>query len=194
MSTPPGPQVPPPPSGWAPQPPRPPRPPGGPWRLVRREEGKLLGGVTTGVADAFGIDVTVVRVLWVIATIASFGLGVAAYAICWIAFPSDRHPAPISQVHLRSPGYVVGLILIGIGLLITFGQLLALAPYHRRFGAVAWALVLIGGGLAVLLMRHPDNDDEAAGETHVSGAPEAHAPSPIVPDRSEERRVGKECS
>jgi phage shock protein PspC (stress-responsive transcriptional regulator) len=175
MSTPPGPQVPPPPFGWAPPPPPPPRPPRGPWRLVRREHGKLLGGVTTGVAAAFGIDVMVVRVVWVIATIASFGLGVAAYAICWIAFPSDEHPAPIGQVRLRSPGHIVGLVLIGIGLLITFGQLLSLAPYHRRFGAVAWALVLIGGGLAVLLMRHPDHDDDPA-TTHAEAPPTPTAP------------------
>src|SRR3954449_11431177 len=48
--------------GAPPPPPRPPR--RAPWRFVRREDGKWLAGVTTGMADAFGIDVTVVRGLW----------------------------------------------------------------------------------------------------------------------------------
>jgi phage shock protein PspC (stress-responsive transcriptional regulator) len=73
----------------APPPPPPGRPP---WRFQRREHGKLLAGVTTGMADAFHIDVTVVRVIWAVVTIASGGLGVAAYGICWLAFPSDRSP------------------------------------------------------------------------------------------------------
>src|SRR3954471_10678230 len=83
-------------SGYGP-PPQPPRPPRrAPWRFVRREDGKLLAGVTTGVADAFGIDVMVVRVIWVIVTLFSGGLGIVAYGICWAAFPSDQHPAPIT--------------------------------------------------------------------------------------------------
>src|ERR1700690_3158011 len=89
-------------SSYGPGSPPPRRPRRQPWRFVRRERGKVLAGVTTGLADAFNIDVTVVRVIWVIATIASFGLGVALYGICWLAFPSDVHPAPITELpHLR---------------------------------------------------------------------------------------------
>src|SRR5690348_5830261 len=94
----------------------PPAPPRAPRRYVRRDRGKWLAGVATGMADAFGIDVTVVRVLWVIVTLASFGVGVAAYALFWIAFPSEAHPAPISRFgHMRewSSGYVIGLVLLG---------------------------------------------------------------------------------
>ena len=80
-----------------PPPPPPPAPPRAPRRYVRREEGKWLAGVCTGMADAFGIDVTVVRVLWVIVALGSFGVGVAAYALFWFAFPSEVHPAPISR-------------------------------------------------------------------------------------------------
>lgn len=143
--------------------PPPPPPPGRPpWRFVRRERGKMIAGVTTGMADAFHIDVTVVRVIWVVVTVASAGLGLAAYAICWLAFPSELNPAPLAQIRharYRGNGYIVGVVLLGIGALIVFGQLLATRPF-RHFGALAWAIILIGGGLAVLFLRHPDDDDE----------------------------------
>jgi phage shock protein PspC (stress-responsive transcriptional regulator) len=129
---------------------------------VRRDRGKWVAGVATGMSDSFGIDVTVVRVLWVIVVLASFGVGVAAYALFWFAFPSEYHPAPISRFgHMRdwSKGYVVGMVLLGIGLVIVLGNLLALQPYHH-FGAFAWATLLIGGGAAVLLLRNPDEHDD----------------------------------
>jgi phage shock protein PspC (stress-responsive transcriptional regulator) len=154
-------------SGYAP--PSPPRPPHrAPWRFVRREDGKLIAGVTTGLADAFGIDVMVVRVLWVIATIFSGGLGIAAYAICWVAFPSDVHPAPITQIHRvrhRSAGYIVGVALLAIGAVVVVGQLVALRPM-RNAGGFVWAAFLIGGGVAILFLRnhdgveHDDREDD----------------------------------
>jgi phage shock protein PspC (stress-responsive transcriptional regulator) len=144
-------------------PPLPPRaPPRAPRRYVRREEGKWLAGVCTGMADAFGVDVTVVRVLWVIVALGSFGVGVAAYALFWFAFPSEVHPAPISRfAHMKewNSGYVIGLVLIGIGAIVVFGWLLSVQPYHH-FGAFAWATLLIGGGAAILLLRNPDEPDE----------------------------------
>jgi len=148
--------------GTPPPPPPPPAPPRAPRRYVRREEGKWLAGVCTGMADAFGIDVTVVRVLWVIVALGSFGVGVAAYALFWFAFPSEVHPAPISRfAHMKewNSGYIVGLVLIGIGAVVVFGWLLSLQPYHH-FGAFAWATLLIGGGAAILLLRNPDDQDE----------------------------------
>jgi phage shock protein PspC (stress-responsive transcriptional regulator) len=142
-------------------------PPRAPWRFVRRERGKLIAGVTTGMADAFHIDVVVMRVIWVVAAVASFGLGVAAYAICWIAFPSDQHPAPITEIrhHRHTAGFVAGLALLGLGLVIVFSE--AVPPF-RHGGDVAWATVLIGGGLAVLFLRHPEDDQYRGGAPPVA--------------------------
>ena len=78
-------------------------------------------------------------------TIASFGLGVAAYAICWLAFPSDEHPAPLSEIRhdprgrAAHAGFVVGLVLLGIGLdhrVRPAGR----GPF-RHGGSVVWATV-----------------------------------------------------
>src|SRR3954447_11532763 len=134
----------------------PPAPPRAPWRFQRRERGRMIAGVATGMADAFHTDVVVVRVLWVVAAIATVGVAVAAYGICWLAFPSEREDAPLSQIRRRhgesNAGFVVGLALLALGALLVVGRL------SRPFGngaGVGWALVLIAAGLAVLFLRHP---------------------------------------
>jgi phage shock protein PspC (stress-responsive transcriptional regulator) len=120
----------------------------------------MIAGVATGTADAFHIDVVVIRVLWVVAAVATFGVAVAAYGICWLAFPSEREDAPLSQIRQRrgdsNAGFVVGLVLLGLGSLFVLGQLSR--PFDHSRG-VGWALVLIAAGLAVLFLRHPDRDD-----------------------------------
>jgi signal transduction histidine kinase/phage shock protein PspC (stress-responsive transcriptional regulator) len=59
-------------------------------RAVRSADDRLLGGVAAGLADHLGVDVLLVRGIFVIAT-ALGGLGVALYAGLWMTLPSDAH-------------------------------------------------------------------------------------------------------
>ncbi|MEP6685122.1 MAG: PspC domain-containing protein [Parafilimonas sp.] len=56
-------------------------------RLFRDENHKLIGGVCAGLANHFGVDLLVVRVLFVLFTLA-FGFGFVVYLILWVAIPS----------------------------------------------------------------------------------------------------------
>jgi phage shock protein PspC (stress-responsive transcriptional regulator) len=56
-------------------------------KLYRSRTQKMIGGVCGGLAEYFEIDVSVVRVLWVIGTLLSIGLGVLAYLVMLIVFP-----------------------------------------------------------------------------------------------------------
>jgi len=56
-------------------------------KLYRNENDKVIGGVCSGLADYFGIDVAVIRIVFVILAI-SFGFGILPYIILWIAVPS----------------------------------------------------------------------------------------------------------
>ena len=62
--------------------------PAGPKRLYRDENHKLVGGVCSGVANYFGIDIVVVRIVFLILLL-SFGVGFVTYLILWIAVPSS---------------------------------------------------------------------------------------------------------
>jgi len=59
-----------------------------PERFYRDENNKLLGGVCAGLANYFGIDKLVVRILFIIFTF-GFGFGFIAYLILWVAIPSS---------------------------------------------------------------------------------------------------------
>lgn len=60
-------------------------------KLYRIEEGKKLLGVCGGFAEYFNIDPTLVRLIWVLISLAA-GCGLLAYIICGLIMP------PKSQV------------------------------------------------------------------------------------------------
>nr|WP_127819271.1 PspC domain-containing protein [Microbacterium sp. CPCC 204701] len=57
--------------------------------LVRPQRGRWIAGVCAAVAARFGWNVTLVRILTVIAVI-FFGLSLWAYILLWIVIPSER--------------------------------------------------------------------------------------------------------
>jgi phage shock protein C len=56
-------------------------------RLTRRSHDKMVAGVCGGVADHFGIDANLVRLLLVAAVIFGFGTGIVLYVAGWILMP-----------------------------------------------------------------------------------------------------------
>ena len=56
-------------------------------KLQRNEQDKMLAGVCSGLAEYFDVDVTWIRIAFVVATMAGFS-GVLAYIILWIAVPA----------------------------------------------------------------------------------------------------------
>ena len=59
-----------------------------PKRLYRSKKDKIIGGVCGGIAEYFGIDPVIVRV---IAGVLAFmgGSGILAYIIAWIIIPQN---------------------------------------------------------------------------------------------------------
>ena len=55
--------------------------------FYRINKNKMIAGVCTGLAHYFNMDVTLIRLLWVFATLASGGLAIIAYIIAIIVFP-----------------------------------------------------------------------------------------------------------
>jgi len=69
-----------------------------PRRLYRIAEGKLLGGVCTGLAAYFGIDVVWVRALWVLMTLFT-GVWLLVYVAALFIVPKADTPAERAQAH-----------------------------------------------------------------------------------------------
>jgi phage shock protein PspC (stress-responsive transcriptional regulator) len=62
-------------------------------RVVRPQADKKIAGVCAGLAKYFELDVTAVRLLWVVLTIypGAIILGVIAYAVAWFIIPAEPH-------------------------------------------------------------------------------------------------------
>lgn len=58
-------------------------------RLYRSRKDTFLSGVCGGIAEYFNVDVSLVRIGWVIATLATGGLGLIAYIIAAVVVPVD---------------------------------------------------------------------------------------------------------
>lgn len=62
-------------------------------RLFRNEYDKVVAGVSSGVAEYMEVDVTIIRLLFVLSTIFLVGTGVLVYLILWIVVPVNNDPA-----------------------------------------------------------------------------------------------------
>lgn len=61
-------------------------------KLYRNEHDKAVAGVASGLADYMQIDVTIVRLLFVLSTIFLAGSGILAYIVLWIVAPVNNDP------------------------------------------------------------------------------------------------------
>jgi phage shock protein C len=58
-------------------------------RLVRPKEGRMIGGVAAAFANYLNIDVTLVRIIWVLLLLPGGLPGFLPYVICWIMIPAE---------------------------------------------------------------------------------------------------------
>src|ERR1041384_4402122 len=72
-----------------------------PERLVRIRTGKKIAGVCAGFARYLGVDVTLVRIVWLVFALTA-GVGFIAYIVAWIAMPLEDDP---TQTHSEIQRY-----------------------------------------------------------------------------------------
>jgi phage shock protein C len=57
-------------------------------RLVRPRAGRKIAGVCLGFAEYFDLDVTLVRLVWLVVALMT-GVGLLAYPVAWIVMPEE---------------------------------------------------------------------------------------------------------
>ncbi|MFN8488387.1 MAG: PspC domain-containing protein [Caldilineaceae bacterium] len=126
--------------------------------LFRHPTDKLVGGVCGGLADYFGFDPTLVRILWVVMTLVTSGGGFLAYLALWLLLPvgtvqmGQQRPAALElNERSLSRAAVVLMTLGGLWLLANLGILPWLWGFFwgilRLF---FWPALLIGAGYLLL--------------------------------------------
>ncbi len=141
-------------------------------KLQRNEQEKMLAGVCAGLADYFDIDVTWVRIAFVVAVLAGFS-GLLIYVILWIVLPAKPYapnygqfnadykvydgkselnpnqPTPFPPVKKSGNGRVIaGLIFILFGAFFLLNEF-NIIPYWFDFGKL-WPFVFIIPGILMI--------------------------------------------
>ncbi len=65
--------------------------------LVRDTNNKMIWGVASGIADYVNIDPVIVRLIFVLLTIATHGFGLLVYVVLAVLMPAE--PAPAAKVN-----------------------------------------------------------------------------------------------
>ena len=73
-------------------------------KLVRPRLGRKVAGVCLGFSEYFDLDVTLVRVVWLITAFMT-GFGFVAYLVAWIVMPEEPRllPAPVNAQPATNP-------------------------------------------------------------------------------------------
>jgi phage shock protein C len=66
-------------------------------QLMRSERDRVIAGVAGGIAEHYGLDPTLIRVVWALSLLFG-GLGLLAYVILWIVLPSGTPTPPAVQL------------------------------------------------------------------------------------------------
>ncbi|NLG84445.1 MAG: PspC domain-containing protein [Firmicutes bacterium] len=147
--------------------------------LYRDERHRFLAGVCGGLATAWGLDLTLTRVAWVILGLASPWFALGLYLVAWFTLPFK---ASHTGLEMGPPlweegrlGRLIGGLLVGLGLYYLLEEL-TLGACGRFLGELRrylWPIFFFTlGGLLLL----PGKEDEASpgGAEGVSHLPEGH--------------------
>lgn len=63
-------------------------------KLYLSDKDRKIAGVCGGLAEYFGIDSTIVRILWALAIMVSYGTGFILYLVFWLIVPRERNILP----------------------------------------------------------------------------------------------------
>jgi phage shock protein PspC (stress-responsive transcriptional regulator) len=119
-------------------------------RLRRSATDRFLGGVAGGIAATYGIDPIIVRVAFVVASMFG-GSGIIAYLVLWAVLPVDDGSMALVSRRRYEPGHLIGFVLLTLGTIAIFDRVIP--DRGRDAFDVFWPLALIGGGIAILVLR-----------------------------------------
>lgn len=130
-------------------------------RLYRSQQQKILGGVCGGLAEYFNVDVTLVRLLWILVTLIG-GAGILAYIIAWIIVPVQPGHGTVTPPRNSSAGTVLGVILVIVGVILLAswsGVYIFAFPWQMHWFFFPGILIVLGLGLLLgWLLSRPGTD------------------------------------
>lgn len=130
---------------------------GGHGHWARSRTDRMFAGVAGGLAERFGIDTTLVRVGFVIATLVA-GIGLPLYVAAWLLMPLEGQEESIgTRVVKDRQGLLLALAFLPAMVAVMVAGSAVGAGWVTSF---AWTVFLFGAG-GVLVWRNSDADERA---------------------------------
>lgn len=128
-------------------------------KIYRSRTNTMIAGVCGGLAQYFNVDVTLVRILWVIGSLASSGLGVLLYLVCIAIIPeedniiinevdSNGRDRNLNNLNNKT---TLGLVLIALGAFFLMKRFIFWLDYRILFAVGA---IVLG---VYLMLKKGDN-------------------------------------
>src|SRR5690348_11347137 len=109
-------------------------------RLERPRDGRMVAGVSAGIARHLTIDPTLVRIAFVVASVVG-GVGLAAYLAAFLLIPEEGEDEPVIRgLGSHRAATVAGIALLGIAALTAIDLFDGDGVAH----GIVWAAVLAG--------------------------------------------------
>lgn len=109
-------------------------------RLQRPRSGRVVAGVSSGIAEYIQVSTGLVRLAFIIATVFG-GFGLLAYVAAWLFIPAEDRGQSVAENwvdDVKTPGRTTGAVIAGI---LTFVIIAAAIPGGT---ALAVALLIVG--------------------------------------------------
>ena len=120
-----------------------------PQRVVRRSRSdRVLAGVCSGLGRYLGIDPVLLRVAFIILSLAN-GLGLIAYVVAWVAIPEEGPDQPAGPG--PEPRRETGRLVLG-GSLVVLGLVLLLDRLAPDLDELFWPVAVVAVGVGVILV------------------------------------------
>lgn len=171
-------------------------------KLYKDPHNKIIGGVCSGLADYFDMDVTIVRLIFAFAFF-TWGAGLITYIVLWIVLPrktfgpfttpSDPNtvnyivPPVVPPVDPNQPftpfqpkrqnnsgGLIVGVILIFVGIIALLHEYNIFFFWHLHHWFVP--IVLVALGISLIIKGQQKHPWEHTGWHETVKQPDAEAP------------------
>ena len=160
-------------------------------RLYRNQTNKVIAGICGGLGEYLNIDVTVVRLVWILLTLLG-GSGVIAYILAYFiipAKPNESGETTPSQIHDFTAVRIFGILFVGVGVVILLDNPEILS-FHRWWH-MSWEFVfpglLILAGIYFLSKRNDISTSQHAQEPPITTEQPSQDQTPPTASSSNEQ-------